>query len=159
MPMKKIIVFLVILLFFSCNKKISQVKTDKLQKGYYRDYGQINDIYKNLNYHKRMAFDRCLVIGSGRSTLMMDMIKKEEIDLSEFPGFATLNIIDSIVNITRKKIVEDSIYLAKTWLRPDGEYQELSGGKRVITHCLELYSSPELDSLVKKRFKKKYNDN
>ena len=156
--MKLFLIILVLFISGCSNNILTKPDISKIYNKKVNEYQRISDIYKNLNYYKEMAFDRCLVIGSGRSPLMMAMIKKEDVDLSEFPGYYTLNIIDSIVNITRKKIVEDSIYLAKTWLRPDGEYQELSGGKRVITHCLELYSSPELDSLVKRRFKKNSNN-
>ena len=139
----------------SCNKTISDSINHKSQHKLHGDPAQINNIYERINYYKWLAFEHCLVIGSYRSPLMYSILEKEEVNICEYPGSYVMNIMDSIANITREKIIKDSIYLANTWLMPDGEYGELSGGRRVISHCLELYSSPELDSLIKKRFKKK----
>ncbi len=142
--------FLIILVLFisGCSIKIlTKPDTPKIYNKKVNEYQRISDIYKRINYYKYLAFSRCIRKGANNYEFSK-IISKNEINLSEFQGIYVQNKIDSLVNETRKKIIQDSLYLAKTWLRPEGEYRMYAGRKRVIAHCLDLYSSPELDSIV-----------
>ena len=143
-------VFLIIFVLFisSCTSKISTIPdSHKVSNKKINEYQRISDIYKRINHYKYLAFSRCITVGLNNPKISK-LLTKSEADFSEFQGLYVEKMIDSIVYETRNKIVEDSLYLARTWLRPDGEYRMYAGRKRVIAHCLDLYSSPELDSIV-----------
>ena len=148
-----ILSIIVILLSISCNKNniiYNDINSRKLPE---KNYSQYNEIFQKISYIKYLAFKRCLWIGSDKSPEMLSILDKYAVNIDEFPGYYIMGIIDSVVNITKEKIINDSIYLSKTWITPKGEFRELIGDKRVISYCLELYSSPELDSIIKRRFK------
>ena len=156
--MRNIYLFLTLILFISlsCNRKIikntKETKTNtRLTGAFLRkrgiEYKKYFDIYKKIGGYKHDTFMSCLRLGYNRSPEISAILKKEA-SIDEFPGYYIMNKLDSMIKLTTKKIVEDSILLSRTWMRPDGEFQDQAGNKRVIAHCLELYISPELDSLV-----------
>lgn len=146
--MKKNILFIVLFIALSCNKKTVR-NANILNKGKTierYDYEQINDLPRTIGAYKYPVFATCLRIGFSNSKEINKLLG-EEVFISDQYNLLVNKLIDSLAYATRKKIIEDSIYLSKTWVTPYGDFKDLVGKKRVIEHCLELFLSTEFDSV------------
>lgn len=140
--------FLILLCFTGCNNKVSNDVIAKKVNQPSFDYNQINEIYDTLGLYKYITFIECLREGNQNNTEVALFLKRE-FTILEYPGKQIMNKVDSLVNIAKQQIILDSIYLSKTW-KKNPDYMHLAE-KRVIAHCLHLYSNPMLDSVFQNK--------
>jgi hypothetical protein len=137
-----ITLILIVSSLLGCTNKLTPKKDVNLEepKGIYDS--QISDLYNKINGFKYDAFLMCLRKGYNNSDVA-DSIMDLEFKPTEWQGYTYANKLKDVVQITEKKIRQDSIFLSATWLQDPNYYN--SGNKRVIAHCLELYASKELE--------------
>lgn len=142
--LKLYLFFLILFYLFSCNNKDS---SDVIAKKYNKeilDYNQINNIHDTIGLYKYITFIKCLRVGN-QNNAEVALFLNREFSILEYPGKHIMQKIDSLVNIAKEQIILDSIYLSKTW-KKNPDYKQLPD-KRVIAHCLQLYSIVKLDSV------------
>lgn len=146
--MKYISFFLILLYFTGCNNKVRNDVIVKKGNQPFFNYNQINEIYDTIGLYKYMTFIECLREGNQNNT-EVTLFLSHEFSILEYPGKQIMYKVDSLVNIAKQQIILDSIYLSKTW-KKNPDYMQLPE-KRVIAHCLHLYSNPMLDSVFQNK--------
>ena len=88
----------------------------------------------------------CLLQGLNNKSLQDSLTKYDK----SFYHPVAIAIFDSTINaLLKKEIKQMQIDSSNSIGRYPADISELLEGKKVMSHCIELYKSPRLDSLVK----------
>ncbi len=143
--MKYAFLSFLIILFLSCGRKtVPQNTKEREERSEWLTF-----LAKEF---KLVTFKDCLKYGTGGeiSACSGDISQQMDYPLGQ-DGYA---LADSLAQIIGKLVKEDSVYQYENFLSKDPDNPDLRG-RRVFKFCLEYYSSTELDSIVKERYKLK----